>query len=606
MAASYRRISLSLVLSALLGLILVGCGDGKVNTNVDQSRTDDSNNGSGPRLGDDYFLVPAGETHLVGNVTETVTLKVFLYSRSTGDPVPNTSIAYDILEQPEGDAANLSAFNGTTDDEGAAAVDLRLGANEGTIKVRAEHADSNSVDFSVDVRPLETGDLELTMVNTGASVMPLSDIDIRLYRNGDTSCAEFRPLSQRESGELETYVAGTTNERVTFDDLGTRQRFLVTAVAKGTEGQLAAGGCVEDIEIHADDVTEKEILLQLVPLNPVGRYDVTSHWDFTQALEDSGTVGSTIMRVLNLFENPGQTLYDETMNLLQNFLGVGGSAMDTILSVTGLEGQFVGIVNNFVENNDTLRRIRDAGRDLRDVVANLEVHSELTIGKMSSNYEFRGTDNWLGITLYWRWNCDANSPPDCGAIDITADANGDFGDLGVLSSEWTGRVVAYNQLQIDSHPLSLRYGRLIIYILNEVILPQLTDGNAHSMSEAFSYWVCSGLGTAITGSDGEMCIDVAVWSGCIYDQDISGVCENASSTVFSFADLLVQNLEYDVGMRIGGEGKLIETTSDGFVDSIVDGVFEGTMQNTDLGQTQASDISATWEAERIDFDTDNL
>src|SRR5699024_6926330 len=150
------------------------------------------------------------------------------------------------------------------------------------------------------------------------------------------------------------------------------------------------------------------------------------------------------------------------------------------------------------------------------VIANLEVHSELTIGKMSSNYEFRGTDNWLGITLYWRWNCDANSPPDCGAIELRADANGEIGSLGVLSSAWIGRIVAYNQLQIDRHPITLEYGRLIMYILNDVILPKLTDGNAHSMSEAFSYWVCNGIGTAITGSDGEICVDIKVWEGCVY------------------------------------------------------------------------------------------
>jgi hypothetical protein len=605
MAAQFCRISLYPVLVALLGLSLVGCGDSSVNTNVDQSRNE-TNNSSGPRLGDEFLLIPAGEPQIIGNVTESIELKVLLFSRTTGDAVKNQNIAFEIIEPVDGGEASLSSYNSTTAEDGSASVELRLGAQPTSLVVRAEHEASNGVDFEVEVTPLETGDLELTMVNTGASSMPLRDIDIRLYRDGSYSCREFRPLSPRESGELATEVAGTTQQTVSFDGLGTQQRFLVTAVGRGEAGQIAGAGCVEDIGIEADQITRKEILLQLIPLNPVGRYDVTSHWDFSQALEDSGTVGSTIMRVLNVFENPGQTLYDETMNLLQSFLGIGGSALNTFLDLTGLDDQFVGIVNDFVENNDSLRRIRDAGRDLRDVVANLEVHSELTIGKMSSDYEFQGTDNWLGITLYWRWNCDDTSPPDCGAINIQADGDGDFGDLGVLSSTWTGRVVAYNNLQIDAHPLSLRYGQLIMYMLNDVILPEITNGNANSLSEAFSYWVCDGLGTAITGSDGEICVDVGVWDGCVYDQDISGICESASGTVFSFADLLVSNLEYDIGMRIGGEGLLVETTSDGFVDFIEEGVYDGTMQNSDIGQTQASQISATFEAERIDFETDNL
>jgi hypothetical protein len=605
MAAQFRRISLYTVLIALVGLSLgglslTGCGDSSVNTNVDQSRN--SNNGEGPQLGDDFFLVPAGETELIGNVTESVELKVFLYQKTSGEPAINQNVAYEIVEPVDGGGASLSAYNSTTADDGSASIDLRLGADPASLTVRAEHESSNAVNFQVEVTPLETGDLEVTLVNTGASSMQLHDIDLKLYRNGSYSCAEFRPLSPRQDNELVTKVAGNTQQPITFEGLGTQQRFLVTAVGLGDADQIAGAGCVEDIGIQADQVTKKELYLQLIPLNPVGRYDVTAHWDFSQALEDSGTVGATIMRVLNVFENPGQTLYDETMNLLQSFLGIGGTALDTFLSVSGLDDQFVGMVNDFVEGNDSLRRIRDAGRDLRDVVANLEVNSELTIGKMSSDYEFQGSDNWLGITLYWRWNCDANSPPDCGAINIEADGDGDFGELGVLSSSWTGRVTAYNNLQIDSHPISLRYGRLIMYMLNDVILPELTDGNAHSLSEAFSYWVCDGLGTNITGSDGEICAA----GYCVQDDDISGICESASSTVFSFADLLVSNLEYDIGMRIGGEGLLVETTSDGFVDFIEQGVYEGTMQNSDIGQTQASPISATFEAERIDFETDNL
>ena len=156
--------------------------------------------------------------------------------------------------------------------------------------------------------------------------------------------------------------------------------------------------------------------------------------------------------------------------------------------------------------------MRDAGRDIRDVIANLEVTSQLTIGKLSSSYEFNGIDNWLGMTLYWRWNCDASGgPPDCQGDRAARRWASDVADLGILSSQWTGRVVAYDQLQIDQHPLTLRYGRMIIYLLNDVILPELTDGNAHSMSEAFAYWIgCDNLAESLTGSDREVGVPVGV------------------------------------------------------------------------------------------------
>ena len=294
---------------------------------------------------------------------------------------------------------------------------------------------------------------------------------------------------------------------------------------------------------------------------PSGRYEVTSHWDFSQAVENSGPIGATIVRVLNVFQNPGQAIYDEIIQLINYAVGgiISGS-IDTFLDLTGLDQKFQNMINNAVENNDALRRVRDAGRDVRDVIANLEVTSVLTIGKLSSSYEFNGTDNWLGITLYWRWNCPANAPPECGAIPLKVDGSEDIADLGILSTNWNGRVVAYDELQIDQHPITLRYGRLIIYILNEVILPQLTGGNAHSMSEAFAHWLgCDRIALSITGSDREVC----ALGACVYADDIEGFCESATGTLFGFADVLIKGLEFDVGLRVGGEAKLVETDSDG-------------------------------------------
>lgn len=598
MASFHSKIMLFLMAFALVGTSLYGCGDAKVSTTVDQSRNADD--ATAPRLDDKYFMVAGGETHLIGNVTETIPLKVFLYDKVTGAPAPNQIIGYEILEPTAGDeVASLSSYNGTTHEEGSASIDLRLGAQPATLRVRASHELSNAVEFDIDIEAMDTGDLEITLVNSSPSVMRLSNIDIRLYRNSEISCAQFHPFRDHGVQELDMRTAASTSVKPLFENLGTRERFVVTARAQGDAGQIASAGCVEDIVMESDRVTRRELLLQLIPLNPVGRYDVTSHWDFSNALAESGSVGSTIMTVLNIFENPGQGLYDGMMALIRNFVGVIGVGVDAFMNVTGLDDVLINAINTAVENNDALRRIRDAGRDLRDVVANLEVHSELTIGKMFSDYEFRGTDNWLGITLYWRWNCDSNSPADCGAINIQADGEGDLGELGVLSSDWTGRIIAYNQLQIDRHPLSLRYGRLMMYVLNEIIIPEITGGESHSLSEAFTGWVCGGLVGSIADSNGEICAPDLLGGSCF---DAAGACVSAVSSVFGLADLLVNELEYDVGLSIAGEGTLIEVTSDGIVDSITNGVFEGTMRTTSdsNGNAQASGISATWEGVRAD------
>jgi hypothetical protein len=593
--------TISFVVAALFAV--AGCGDSTVssNTTIEEDTREDSNNETRPSLNDEYFMVAAGAEGLEANVTDAIDLKIFLYSKTTGEAVEGQEISFEITEGPN--QTSLSAFNAETDAEGSATVELRTSAEPGPVTVFANHPSANGVEITVEVLPLETGDLDIDLVHGAPTILDLSDVDVRLYRASEMTCTEFRPLYNQRP-ELIKKTAAQLADPVVFEDLSVNTNYTLTAIARGPEGQKAAANCIEDVGVEADESRTVQMVLQLIPLNPVGRYDVTSKFDFEQAVQESGAVGATVVRVLNVFENPGQALYDEAMILLRNFVGVAGVAIDTFLSVTGIDNLIQNTINNFVENTEVLRRIRDAGRDVRDVIANLEVHSSLTIGKINSSYEFRGMDNWLGITLYWRWNCPMNAPDDCGAIDIVADESGNLGQLGVLSSEWDGRVVAYNQLQIDEHPLTIRYGRLIRYILNDVVLPELTGGNANSLSEAFAYWIgCGDLATSITGSDGEIC-----GAGlCVYDSDIEGFCSTAVGTVFGFADALVRNLDFDIGLRLGGEDTLVEETSDGYVDRIVEGTYNGYMESTDdMGQTRRSPFTATWEAVKASQDTDYL
>jgi hypothetical protein len=575
--------------------VAAACGDSQASSNTDVREGSETD----PKFSDEYFMVPAGDEEMMVNVTEAAPVSVYLYSKKTGDPVDGQTVNFEILEEVDG--VSLSALSAATETDGSSSVDLRAGNESTTVKVRADHPSSNAVDFTIEILPLEVGGLKVKATNTAPSIMDLVDVEIRLYRNSEFSCDEFRPLFEApEPVTMQTMPRA--GETVTFEDLTTRNEFLITGIARGERGQIAAGGCMDGVPIEADVTREVELLLQLIPLNPVGTYDVTSHWDFTEAVAESGAVGETIVRILNLFENPGQAIYDEIINLVESLVGgIISGAIDTFLDLTGLDEDFQNMINDFIADNEALSKIFQAGSDLRDVIANLEVHSELTIGKLSSNYEFRGSDNWLGLTLYWRWDCDENSPPDCGAIPLVIDDQGEIGDLGVLSSEWTGRIVAYDQLQIDTHTMSLRYGRLIIYVLNDIILPELTNGNAHSLSEAFAYWIgCDSLAMSITGSDGEIC----ALGACVEDDQIENFCTSAVSTLFGFADLLVRGLEFDIGLRLGGEGTLVEIDSDGRVDRIEDGTFEGFLQSNENGMS--SPFTATWEAERRNNDTNGL
>ncbi len=589
----------------LLALGLAACGDstlqqrgvGQEQIDPDPVGNNDSNNSVDNNNSPDIppppegccILIPAGgETRLSVPTFNPVELGVLMFSRETGAPVSNEVISFEVLD-PTGGVA-LTERQRATDAQGLSKVGFVAGSELREYVVRASTPQANSVEFFVTVEDAPTGDLHITYLNAGESVYEVSPIETKVFQGTVYVCDDFRPLSQLPDSAFQSEVRTASGES-TFENLSVEGTWTVVALGKGEFGQLVAVGCEDDVRIREDEITDVEVVLTLLPLNPVGRYRNVSNWDFTQALESTGNVGSTILQIFNAFENPGQFIYDQVINLVNSFVGsIIGGLVDAFLSVTGLDDVIADAINGFVEGNEFLSRIQRAGLDLRDMVTRLEVISTLTVGKIGSDYQIFGTDDWLGLAVYWRWNCEPNDPPECGRYEISIDPNS---SLNLVYGEWNGRVAAYNELQIYPHTVNLHYGRLIVYLLNEFILPALTDGQAHSLVDAILYWVgCDDLAYGITGSDGEICA-VGV---CIEADDIESVCNSAVRTVFGLGERLLENLEVESVLEMSGSARLVEMDGDQRVDEIVEGHYDGTINI----QGTRSPFTATFNATRLE------
>ncbi len=580
----------------VLGLLAASCGESTLThtgyadnqrVETDPDRTPDTP----PPEGGCCIMIPAGgETEVDVDQFGQLPIGVLLFERASGAPVQGELIDFELLEDEQD--ASLSERQATTNENGQGTVRFIGGEQLTTFTVRATHPGANSVEFKVSVEDLPSGNLDVRYVNAGSSVYDISPIETFVFPRSHFTCNAFRPLSRMPEPTYTDEVSGPS-QTSHFEGLSVREPWTIVAIGRGEFGQLAAAGCVGDVFIEEDETVSTEIVLTLLPLNPVGRFAVTSHWDFSETLEDAGTVGQILLQIFDAFENPGRFLVDQIINLVRQFLGgLIAGAVDFFLNVFGLDDIIEDGINDFVSSIDFLRQIRQAGLDLRDIVTHLEVLSTLTIGKLGSDYEVRGTDDWLGLAFYWRWNCADDAPEDCGRIEVAIDPDS---SLGIVLGEWQGRVVAYNNLQIGTHTVNLRYGELILYILNEVILPVLTDGNASSMMEAILYWIdCQGLAESITGSDGEICAPLDVV--CVEADDIASVCDSVIRTVFGFAEILLRNLEIDSVLELAGEATLVERDGDLLVDEIVDGVFNGFVNIQD----SRSPFTATWSGVRLE------
>lgn len=537
-------------------------------------------------------MVPAiGEPTVEVGFEGDVDLGVFLFDLRSGDPVPDEMISWAV----EGDgAARLSAANAFTDLSGRAQIRFQAGASASTYRVTASHPGANSVSYEVRVRELPVGSVAVTVRHPAAALYNVSPINIRLFPRADLRCDMLSP------GEYpaDYFVQGEVTragETATFDNLLADSNFTVLATGLGGIGEIAAQGCVDDVFVREGETRSVEVILQLLPLNPQGEYDVQSYWDFTDALLETGSVGTIIVDILDLFENPGEQLLDYMLDAIGYFVGSWVSdVIDVFLSVTRLDRLIEDAVNDLINSSDTLRGFFSLGCDLRRIVTRLQVLSILSIGKLGSDFEVFGIDTWVGLGI-----CDftpdpdfvvgvCDDAPDCERVSISIED----GSLGLLRGDWTGRVLSYNQLTIDRHPVDFNYGRLILFVLETFIFPALTGDPAPvTLEDVFSDIInCEGFGDFITGSDGEICV-----IGCITDDDIEGFCDGAVSLVFgTLFEGFVGSLSFDSVMEMRGSAVLVNTDTDTDVERLEDGEYTGTIYVDSSG----SPFNADFEGDR--------
>jgi len=137
--------------------------------------------------------------------------------------------------------------------------------------------------------------------------------------------------------------------------------------------------------------------------------------------------------------------------------------------------------------------------------------------------------------------------------------------------------------------MTVPYGQFITLILNDVLIPALTNDNADDLTSAFEHLLCDNLDS----------LEVTIFGYTIDfgSSTLQGFCFDAFSTVGGLAEIYITNLDYDLDFQISGEGRMIDLESDGDADVIEDGLFYGEVEGDD-GET--TDLESEFSGERIE------
>ena len=156
--------------------------------------------------------------------------------------------------------------------------------------------------------------------------------------------------------------------------------------------------------------------------------------------------------------------------------------------------------------------------------------------------------------------------------------------MDIVEGRWTGSVQNFDQLDIDNHTIKINYGKLIIFALNELILPAISG--THNLSDAIHSFVdCRSIAEGIYFSGlSSIGIDVG---------DIEGFCTGAIDIIVEPVMFILGALAVDSQMRMSGHAVLVDDDDDLRVDHIDEGSFLGHFESD--GQ-EGSPFTGVWSA----------
>jgi hypothetical protein len=587
-------IRVALIFSILLSFS--GCGDERIIAVGGGALPDSFAYADGAALPDGYVLSETQEDQreivLLHNldfpeqvvVTQDLPIRAKVLDYLIDGPAANTLVQYTIVENEDDGDASLSSHQAYTDGDGEVVVTFRSNLkSEASYTVELFTEGAQPVYIEIYVSDVPRGDIRVDIDYEGP--IAIKNVHVRLL-TGSFSCGQFKPTNVPQAVLGDTTLLGLGGEdSVLFPNMPSDQKFTVIATALSPSGSLAAAGCIDGILVMPGAENKVTMTMYMLVLNPSGYYDTTNVFDFTDAIP--GELGELINSVVTLFNDPGKFLIDQIKAIVSSFIG----ELVTDIAFGLFEDALADIVTDWMLNDspDWIQDIFVVGQDLTQIVNNLEMNATLVISKLSNDYYVQGVLLWDGIVLYWKLGCPKEGEPDfdpaCGKNEFNLDdfQNTEF-PMDIVEGKFTGSIHDFDQLDVDNHTIKISYGKLIIFVLNEMILKTLTGQdnltdallaliNCKSIASSFSNGILDGIG--------------------ISEGDIEDFCTDSIVFLATPVTLLLGSLAIDSQLRLAGKAILVDEDNDLKVDKIIEGEYIGHVESD--GQ-QGPEFSGTWEA----------
>lgn len=428
-------------------------------------------------------------------------------------PVPGEQITYTIMDDTKG-LGQLAAMSAFTGQDGVAKNKIKnVKTDVGQFKVKvcaASYKDVPCLYFNIAVTPKGFAPLMVSFTDYKGHYF-VNTVEVRIFKqdktdgSGKPRCSDLN-LESLPTATLVSQKMGLS-DTVIFGELPNLeaeklQYYTVLGLASDGDGPVKAWAC-DDTQgkVEWGKQTSVKLTLQDIPPRITGSYRVYNTFDLVSGLPEN--VRNVVYTIVGFFENPaaqimllickagGDTL-DEFCGYLFNDkdnpdikeLTMAGDVVFQIINVV-----LVGLLEKYCpfEDKDMCSKIYWTGDDISKILTKFQLMATFTFpnepdkdGKLVGCLE-----KWDTVRI--RWTLGQDCPPDdeqCGWKNLPL-GGPDLPD--VISSQFEAQVVDFDKLTIAKHKLNFKYGALVNFAIERLLLPQVFGDGSDGLPAVDSY-----------------------------------------------------------------------------------------------------------------------
>ncbi len=557
-----------------------------------QAEVDDNVDVNGGDIGCKRVIIPQFDTTqplaLPAN-NSPLPLYVVVVDYAAGGPAAEIPVSWEIIENDgingpgpgtlgnqitATDVKNGSALNWFNPNKGP--------ATHYKVKVSADCAED--ITFDIQVAALPTGNIEVKLMYDNQ--IPLSNVVVRIVP-APFACASFKAILPPATyvGSQTTFIGDAPTQ---FKALPAEKKYGVYVLGKDLQGHLAASGCADAVLVNDQSTTTVTVTMTVLALQAAGTYDMINHFDFTGAIP--GQLGQILDTAVQIFYDPGTFIIEQIKNLVKQY--IPAIIADAVFGL--FEKQLAGYISDWLLNSSPswLQDFFQMGQDVLQIVKKLEMLGILHVYKYGNDFFFNGDIDFTGINLWWHLGCAKTDPnfDTCGTkltLDLTQLSTDPNFPLDLISGKLAGSITAQTHMSIDSTTITLNYGKLILYVLTNIVLKKIT-GQTSFVAAMQKLIDCQGLGNTLGG----------IIPG-VGGSQLTSFCNSTISLIVLPLESMLGGLSLDSGLSLKGDCTMVDDPDkdgnyDLKVDRLIDGIWVGNIVvQGSSGKNFKGDFTAT-------------